>query len=425
MQNRQLDHYPRTTDLEQRLIPHIVQLVLSPEGHRICLGNWNSTQLTSLASVLTSTDTPEAIEAVLLDFSRTLVPRIDAIWEARKQAKYIEAVEHSAGADPVTLRVLQRKYKPFSPRPIKEPKVFYGVRLGHVPGVYTSWKEAKPHTIGIRSDYKRFKTRRKAEEYIAQPVTLGQTPLSNPDVVLYTDGSASLNPLSAGWGVFISRSRAPSISLWGPVITDSSDSDWIGAPRPTNNAGEICALYHALLWVRGGARSPISGVRQRINLLTDSEYCVRLFGDNSFKPRCNKALIQRVRTLLIAVRRHHDLSISWVKAHTGLATPEAVGNANADRLAARGRSGSSGATVHPSLTSSRPLRSRSSRGPADPRRRSRRRLSLSSVLRPSHFAHHLSLPERAILLRVARACRDISPAPAATPPVGFGDTVGD
>ena len=130
----------------------------------------------SLASVLIPTDSPEAIEAVLLDFSRTLVPRIDAIGEARKQAKYIEAVGHSAGADPITLRALQRKYKPFFPRPIKEPTIFYGVRLGHVPGVYTSWKEAKPHTIGIRSDYKRFKSRKKAEEYIAQPLTLGQPP---------------------------------------------------------------------------------------------------------------------------------------------------------------------------------------------------------------------------------------------------------
>ena len=423
--NRQLDQYPLHTDLEQRLIPHIIQLVLSPEGHRICLGNWNSIQLTSLSSVLTSTDTPEAIEAVLLDFSRFLVPRIESIWEARKQAKYIEAVEHSDGADPVTLRVLQRKFKPFSPRPIKEPKVFYGVRLGHVPGVYTSWKEAKPHTIGIRSDYKKFKTRRKAEEYIAQPVTLGQPPLPNPDVVLYTDGSASLDPPSAGWGVFISRSLAPSASVWGPVITDSSDPDWIGALRPTNNAGEICAFYHALLWVRGGARSSSSVARKRINLLTDSEYCVRLFGDNSIKPRSNKVLIQRVRSLLSAVRRHHDLSISWVKAHTGLATTEAVGNAKADCLAARGRTGSSGATVHPSLTSSRSLRRRTYCGPTDPRRRPRRRLPLSSVLRPSHFAHHLSLPDRAILLRVARSCRDISPAPAATTPVGFGDTVGD
>ena len=70
--------------------------------------------------------------------------------------------------------------------------MFYGVRLGHVPGVYTSWKEAQPQTIGVRSDFKRFKTRQKAEAYVSQPVSLGQTPLSSPDAVFYTDGSVRL-----------------------------------------------------------------------------------------------------------------------------------------------------------------------------------------------------------------------------------------
>ena len=45
---------------------------------------------------------------MLLDFSRTLVPRIDALWEARKQEKYIE--ENSLDADLITLRALHRKY---------------------------------------------------------------------------------------------------------------------------------------------------------------------------------------------------------------------------------------------------------------------------------------------------------------------------
>jgi len=98
---------------------------------------------------------------LLLDVSRSLVKRVDALWEARKQAKCIEAVSNNASVDPALLLLLQRKYKPFAPRPIKEPTVFYGVRLGHVSGVYTSWKEAKPHTVGILSDYKRFKTGRR------------------------------------------------------------------------------------------------------------------------------------------------------------------------------------------------------------------------------------------------------------------------
>ena len=128
-----------TTDLEQRLLPMITQLVvLSPEGHRICLGNWNTAQLETLSTVLLPTDSSEAITAVLLDVSRSLVKRVDALWEARKQAKYIEAVSNTTSVDPVVLRLLQRRYKPFAPRPTKEPAVFYGVRLEYVPGVYTS-----------------------------------------------------------------------------------------------------------------------------------------------------------------------------------------------------------------------------------------------------------------------------------------------
>ena len=88
-------------------------------------------------------------------------------------------------------------------------------------------------------------------------MTLGQIPLSNPDIVLHMDGSASLDPASAGWGVFFSSPA----SLWGPVITDCTDSDWIGAPRPTNNTGEISAIYHALKWVNDGVRTPTSAVR--------------------------------------------------------------------------------------------------------------------------------------------------------------------
>ena len=63
--------------------------------------------------------------------------------------------------------------------------------------------------------------------------------------------------------------------LWGPVIKDCTDSDWIGAPCPTNNTEEISAFYHALQWVRdlNGPSSTVA--RRRIKLLTDSEYCAR------------------------------------------------------------------------------------------------------------------------------------------------------
>ena len=99
--NAQTHQYVLSTDLEKRLAPQLIQLVFSPDGHRICLVNWNTAQLSSLSSVLLPSDSSEAIHAVLLDFSRTLIPRIDALWEARKQAKYIEAVANRLEADPI------------------------------------------------------------------------------------------------------------------------------------------------------------------------------------------------------------------------------------------------------------------------------------------------------------------------------------
>ena len=144
-----------------------------------------------------------------------------------KQAKYIEADSNNASVDPAVLRLLQRKYIPFAPRPIKEPTVFYGVRLGHVPGVYTSWKEAKSHTVGILSKYKRFKTRKKAEEYVAQVITLGQ-PRYPPLTLFYIPMDGRVGSVRA--------------SMWGPVITDPAESNWMGASRSTNNTGEISAI---------------------------------------------------------------------------------------------------------------------------------------------------------------------------------------
>ena len=135
------------------------------------------------------------------DISRSLVKRAGTLWEARKQAKYVEAVSNNASVDPAALRLLQRKYEPFAPRPIKEPTVFYGVRLGHVPGVYTSRKEAKPHTVGILSDFKRFKTRKLRW---AQVITLGHFHFRYPSLMLFSihkhDGSAAPSSETAGWG---------------------------------------------------------------------------------------------------------------------------------------------------------------------------------------------------------------------------------
>ena len=57
-------------------------------------------------------------------------------------------------------------------------------------------------------------------------------------------------------------------SLWGPVIADPAESNWIGASRPTNNTGEISAIYHALKWLSRDSEKHSPGTPQRVNLLS-------------------------------------------------------------------------------------------------------------------------------------------------------------
>ena len=92
-------------------------------------------------SALLPTDTVEAIEAVLTVFRRQLASRIDGIWEMRKQAKFLVAAACLQSADRALRRYFQRECKPYHPQAISESTVFYGLCLGHVLGVYTTWKE--------------------------------------------------------------------------------------------------------------------------------------------------------------------------------------------------------------------------------------------------------------------------------------------
>ena len=79
-------------------------------------------------------------------------------------------------------------------------------------------------------------------------------------------------------------------TLWGPVVTDPQDSKWLGADRPKNTTGKSLAFYHELTWILDSFVPSAPG-RQQINIITDSEYCVRLFADNFIKPSCSKKII--------------------------------------------------------------------------------------------------------------------------------------
>ena len=60
---------PLLTDLDRRLFPTVLRLIHEVDGHRICLGNWNSFQITQLDHVLLSTDSVAALSESLLALS--------------------------------------------------------------------------------------------------------------------------------------------------------------------------------------------------------------------------------------------------------------------------------------------------------------------------------------------------------------------
>jgi len=268
---------PVLTDLNRRLFPVLLRLVQEVDGHRTCMGNWNSSQIVQLDQVLLSTDSVTALSESLLALSKHLVNKIDTLWAARQQAACHTALASTPEADPVTLRTLQRRC--FKRRIItaSAPAVFYAVRLGHISGIYTSWREAKPHSIGILSDVKRFSTRTKAEEYMSKSTGPGDPLLDDPSAFIFTDGSALPNG-SAGWGVHITfPGIAETREIWGPVSASPKGRQFIGARRATSNTGELSAFYHALDWIRKRRKSFDPASSPRYNLVSDSFYCVKLF----------------------------------------------------------------------------------------------------------------------------------------------------
>jgi len=101
-------------------------------------------QITQLDQVIQPTDSEPALSESLLALSKHLVNRIDIIWAARQQAAYHTALSRTPEADPVLLRTVQRRCFKRHTSMAPAPTVFYAVRRGNVPGIYTSSREAQP-----------------------------------------------------------------------------------------------------------------------------------------------------------------------------------------------------------------------------------------------------------------------------------------
>lgn len=106
--------------------------------------------------------------------------------------------------------------------------------------------------------------------YSSELLVLSQNVAQNAEVPIHigTDGSAIRSERCAGWGcVILGWDMLPRI-LCGPVIVATFADKYVGARECTNNAGELCALYYALVWIS------ITRPMKRIVLYYDSQVAV-------------------------------------------------------------------------------------------------------------------------------------------------------
>jgi len=141
---------------------------------------------------------------------------------------------------------------------------------------------------------------------------------------IYTDGACLGNGGSyprAGWGAVLRNPEGDVLELAGPVPEEHPQ---------TNGRAELLAIVEALKAIRNPAI---------IEVFTDSEYIANAFNkwlDGWIERGWRKADKKSVAHIdlwkeLVHMRGLHQLTVAWVKAHSGIED-----NERADRLANTG-----------------------------------------------------------------------------------------
>ena len=82
----------------------------------------------------------------------------------------------------------------------KTKKNFYAVRKGRNVGIYNSWDECNKQVSGFRgAEYKGFKTKHQAEEYLNQG-DANKCDENSSDITIYVDGSYDADTGVYGYG---------------------------------------------------------------------------------------------------------------------------------------------------------------------------------------------------------------------------------
>jgi len=112
---------------------------------------------------------------------------------------------------------------------------FYGVAVGHVPGVYEDWPTAQAQVSGVKGPkYKKFTTRAEAEAFVRGVTTEPAVKKARTS----TESSTSIVSLSSSSGQTSKvRSKAESTTSSGQVIRVYTDGSSLGNGKVGSRAG--------------------------------------------------------------------------------------------------------------------------------------------------------------------------------------------
>jgi len=231
---------------------------------------------------------------------------------------------------------------------------FYAVHKGRVPGVYTSWSDCEKNVKGFpNANFKKFFKISDANSYAQNGVVRTESLISNffevkndtceddvdedndenseisskLEVDVYTDGSffKKNGKTCSGYGIYI-----PSKDIRKSIILQK--------PK-TNNRAEMMAIIDSIKLFE-------SNNTVRLNIYTDSKYCMLIFGGtgaryakNNFRRsnggRGNAAEVPNKDLIIEALKlvSKYDLNFVHVYSHTSRTDRHSNGNRIVDQLA--------------------------------------------------------------------------------------------
>lgn len=207
---------------------------------------------------------------------------------------------------------------------------FYAVRVGRVPGIYESWRDAQMQVKGFAgAHHQKFDNLEHAEDFLraiehansnADRAPVIQ-PVHSPDsIIVYTDGSC------------LNNGKENAMASYGVWFGDDNPLNRNGRVpgNQTNQRAELYAILSALRILK------INGLLHRVQIFTDSAYACKsiksasTWAKRGWTTQCGTPIsnVELIRCISSLSSRFNFVDLVHVRGHIGI-----IGNEKADALA--------------------------------------------------------------------------------------------